>query len=124
MADSAIEVFEGAENQLRSGAYEAALGGYLRVVRGAPNFWRARFRVADTLLNFKAREQALEIYKSLAWHAIKSGYPLLGLTAIKMAVALDPGQTDVVEILAQLYSKESDRVGSRPGRSTASAAKT
>lgn len=111
MAESAREVFEAAESQLGAGAYEEALKGYLKLVRGVPSFWRARFRVADALLNLKAPEAALEIYKALAWHAIKAGFPLLGLSAIKMAVVLDPGLNDVIEILAQLYSKESDRVG-------------
>ncbi|MEK7705240.1 MAG: cyclic nucleotide-binding domain-containing protein [Myxococcota bacterium] len=111
MTEGAVAVFDAAEKQLRGGSYEAALGNYLRVVRGVPGFWRARFRIADALLNLKARDKSLEIYKALAWHAIKAGYPLLGLVAVKMAVVLDPGLTDVIEILAQLYSKESDRIG-------------
>ncbi len=108
---NAISTFQQAESDLRAGKYEAALGGYLAVMRGVPGFVRARFRIADTLLNFNARPQALEVYKAVAWHAIKSGQPLAALVAIKMAAALDPKQTDIIEILAQLYSKDSDRVG-------------
>ena len=100
-----------AENDLRAGKYEAALAGYLAVMRGVPTFVRARFRIADTLLNVKARAEALAVYKAVAWHSIKSGQPLSALVAIKMAVALDPKETDAIEILAQLYSKDSDRVG-------------
>jgi len=110
MTDNALTVFAAAEEALRTGRYADALKGYLRVVQGVPEFWRARFRVADTVLNLKARAQALDVYKALAWHAIKAGYPLLGLTAVKMALALDPGLRDVIEILAQMYSKDSDRV--------------
>ncbi|MBI3180392.1 MAG: cyclic nucleotide-binding domain-containing protein [Deltaproteobacteria bacterium] len=106
----ALETYQQAENELRSGKYAEALEHYLETVRAVPQFWRARFRIADTLLNFKAREQALEIYRSIAWHAIKAGSPLEGLVAIKMAAALDPSLTDVVSIMAQLYSRDSDRV--------------
>lgn len=112
MASSALEVFKQAEDDLRTGKYPEALGGYLRVVRGAPDFYRARFRVADTLLNFKARAQALEIYSAIAWHGIKAGQPLAALVAIKMAALLDPKQIEAIEIMTQLYSKSSDRLGS------------
>jgi CRP-like cAMP-binding protein len=111
MADSAVKVFQGAEDDLRRGKYPEALAGYLRVVRAAPDFYRARFRIADTLLNLKARPQALEIYKAIAWQAIKAGQPLAALVAIKMATLLDPKQIEAIEIMAELYSKSSDRVG-------------
>ncbi|MBN1962021.1 MAG: cyclic nucleotide-binding domain-containing protein [Deltaproteobacteria bacterium] len=110
MADSALTIFRQAEDELREGKYIAALGNYLRVVRGVPHFLRARFRLSDTLLNLKASAASLEIYKSIAWHAIKVGQPLIGLMAIKMASALDPKQIEAIEVLAQLYARDSDRV--------------
>ncbi len=110
MGDTALAVFQKAEDELRQGKYNDALGSYLRVVRGAPDFYRARFRIADTLLNLKARPQALEIYSAIAWHAIKAGHPLAALVAIKMAAALDPKQIEAIEIMADLYAKTSDRV--------------
>jgi CRP-like cAMP-binding protein len=111
MADSALAVFQQAENELRAGQYPAALASYQRVVRGVPRYHRARFRVADTLLNIKARAEALEVYKSVAWHALKAGQPLSGLVAIKMAALLDPRELEAIEILAELYSRASDRIG-------------
>jgi CRP-like cAMP-binding protein len=111
MAALALATLQQAEADLRQGKYEAALGGYLRVMRGAPAYLRARFRIADVLLNLNARPQALEVYKAVAWHGIKSGQPLAALVAIKMAAALDPKEHETVEILAQLYSKDSDRIG-------------
>jgi CRP-like cAMP-binding protein len=68
--------------------------------------------VADTLLNLKVKDGALDVYTSLAWHAIKAGHPLQGLVATKMAALMDPSLTDVVDVLAQLYSRDSDRVSS------------
>jgi CRP-like cAMP-binding protein len=110
MGDTALKVFQAAEDDLRKGKYPEALGNYLRVVRGAPDFYRARFRIADTLLNLKARPQALEIYKAIAWHAIKAGQPLSALVAVKMATLLDPKQIEAIEIMTDLYSRSSDRV--------------
>ena len=114
MADNALEIFEEAERLLRTGKYADALQGYMRCVRALPEFWRARFRVADTLLNLEAHAGALEVYKSLAWHAIKAGHPLQGLVATKMAALMDRSLGEVVDVLAQLYSRDSDRVD--PGR--------
>lgn len=110
MADKALTTFLAAEDALRAGRYLDAVGNYLRVIKAVPQYFRARFRVADTILNLKRRDDALRIYNALAWHAIKAGQPLEGLVATKMAIAMDPGQKDVIEIVAQLYSKASDRV--------------
>jgi len=110
MAENALSTFQRAEDLLRGGKYIEALQSYMQCVRAVPEFWRARFRIADTLLNVKAHHGALEIYKALAWHAIKAGFPLQGLVALKMAAAMDPSLADVIEVMAELYSKDSDRV--------------
>ncbi len=116
MGASALQTFQAAESCLRAGKYGEALVAYLQCVRAVPDFWRARFRVADTLLNFKAHAGALEIYKALAWHAIKSGQPLQGLVATKMAALIDPSLADLIDVMVQLYSRDSDRVSAEvPG---------
>jgi len=99
------------EALFQSGRYEEALRGYLAIIDAAPRFTRARYRVADSLLNLGDRERAKEVYKGLAWHYIKAGHPLLGLVVCKMVLALDPSYDDLLYILAELYSSESDRVG-------------
>ncbi len=105
------EVFAQSEQQFKSGQYAEALRGYLAVIEAAPRFTRARYRVADSLLNLGDRDRAKEVYKGLAWHYIKAGHPLLGLVVCKMVLALDPSYDDMLYILAELYSSESDRVG-------------
>jgi cAMP-dependent protein kinase regulator len=105
------ELYERAESDLAAGRFDAALAAYLGVMQGAPRFLRARFRVADVLLNLSDRKAAKEVYKALAWYYIRSGHPLLGLVAAKMVLALDPGYEDILPIIAELYSSESDRVG-------------
>lgn len=107
---NAVEAFNLAEDKLRAGAFEDALTHYLMVVRAVPDHWRSRFRIADTLLNLNAAHHAFEIYKALAWHAIKAGHPLWGLVAIKMAAAMDQSQGELVHIVADLYSRDSPRI--------------
>ncbi|MBI2372720.1 MAG: cyclic nucleotide-binding domain-containing protein [Deltaproteobacteria bacterium] len=105
------DLYARAEQDLMDGRAEAALSGYLATVKAAPKFVRARLRVADALLNLNETERAKRVYKALAWHYIRSGQPLLGLVVCKMLLALDPGRyEDVLLILAELYSSESDRV--------------
>lgn len=105
------EQHRAAEDAFARGAWMAALGGYLSVVRGAPDFPPARFRVADTLLNLGHPDLAKAVYKGLAWHHIRGGRPLSGLVATKMVLALDPNLDDLLIILAELYSSASDRTG-------------
>lgn len=105
------DVYNESEKAFAAGNYADALRGYLAIVDAAPRFTRARYRIADSLLNLGDRERAKEVYKGLAWHYIKAGHPLLGLVVCKMVLALDPSYDDMLYILAELYSSESDRVG-------------
>ena len=110
MGENAADVFDAAESALRKGEFERACLNYLKVVRAVPQHWRSRFRIADTLLNLKAPQYSLEIYKALALHAVKAGHPLWALVAIKMAAAMDRSQHDLVHVIADLYSRDSGRV--------------
>lgn len=110
IATNALEAFTIAEDRLRAGQFEEALKHYLMAVKGVPQHWRSRFRVADTLLSLNAAHHSFQIYKALAWHAIKAGHPLWGLVAIKMAAAMDPAQQELVHVVAELYSRNSRRV--------------
>ena len=108
------QVFDDAERAFAEYRWAEAVRGYVAVIQAAPRFTRARYRVADALLNLGDREQAKRVYTSLAWHYIRSGRPLLGLVVCKMVLALDPGYTELLYILAELYSSESERVGDVP----------
>lgn len=109
MTTTLSDVFARAESDFSGGRYEEALRGYVAVIQTAPRFLRARYRVADALLNLGDRQRAKDVYKGLAWHYIKAGHPLLGLVVCKMVLALDPNYKDLLHILAELYSSESDR---------------
>lgn len=110
MAETAQSLFHKAEDALRAAKYPEALNAYIKVVEAAPRFWRARFRIGDTLLNLKAKERALEVYKGCALHAMQAGYPLESLVAIKMASYIDPSFHNGIATLAQLYGAGSARV--------------
>ncbi len=110
MAGTALSTFNQAEDALRAGKYAEALTGYMQAIAAVPAYFRARFRVGDALLSSKAKNRALEVYKSCAWYAMKAGLPLEALLAIKMASLIDPAFHDGIAILADLYSADSERV--------------
>jgi CRP-like cAMP-binding protein len=105
------ELYARAEDEFQQGNYVFALQILVAVVQVAPHYGRARYRVADALLNLGATEEAKSVYRALAWYFIKTGQPLLGLVVSKMLVALDPAFADLLEVVTELYSSASDRVG-------------
>ncbi|MEL6338794.1 MAG: cyclic nucleotide-binding domain-containing protein [Myxococcota bacterium] len=107
---TAPQMFRQAEDELREGRYDAALGSYLKVLRGVPDHWRTRFRIADSLLNFQRNREAYTIYKSIAGYALRQGQPLNALLAIKMAALMDPTMKETLGLLAELYQHDSPRL--------------
>ncbi len=116
MAETATSLFDIADTAFKRGQWRPAIAAFAGVVSACPAHFKARFRIADCLLNLGRRDLALEVYKSLAWHAIKSGQPLLGLVAVKMVILLEPAYEDILFVLAETYSSESDRVSARNPR--------
>ena len=110
MAETAKSLFGQGDAAFKRGQWRPAMQAFAGVVRAVPGNLRSRFRVADALLNTGRRDLAVDVYKAIAWHAIKAGHPLLGLVATKMVLLLEPAYEDVLLVLAELYSKESDRV--------------
>jgi cAMP-dependent protein kinase regulator len=110
MAETAKDLFEVADLAFHRGQWRVALAAFGGVAKANKEHFKSRFRIADCLLNVGRRDLALDVYKSLAFHAIKSGHPLLGLVAVKMVILLEPAFEDILWVLAETYSKESDRV--------------
>jgi cAMP-dependent protein kinase regulator len=111
MAEANVSsLFDVADLAFHRGQWRPALAAFGGVVKAHPEHFKSRFRIADCLLNVGRRDLALEVYKSLAWHGIKGGHPLLGLVAVKMVILLEPVYEDILYVLAETYSKESDRV--------------
>ena len=105
------ELFDRAEEEFVAHNWDLALQIYLVVVKQAPRFLRARYRVADVLLNLGRVDEAKTVYRALAWHFVRTGQPLMGLVVCKMLIAIDRSAEDMLEVVAEMYSVQSDRVG-------------
>jgi CRP-like cAMP-binding protein len=96
--------------------YDLALRRCVVLLQGAPGGFDARMRVGDILLERDLPELAGEVYKLTAWHFTKAGFPLLGITALKMLSVVEQGYADALEVLAGLYAAGSDRVSAGASR--------
>jgi cAMP-dependent protein kinase regulator len=110
MSDSARDLFAQGDAAFKRGQWRAALQAYAGVVEAVPGNLRARFRIADALLNSGRRDLAVDVYKAIASHALQSGLPLFGLVAAKMVLLLEPGFEDAFAGAASLYSKDNERL--------------
>jgi CRP-like cAMP-binding protein len=110
MPAKVIDVYRKAENDFVEGKYNEALTGFTVVVNMDPDHLWSRFQVGRVLERLKENNRAFEVFKTLASHCIKTGFPLFGVAAIKRAAHLQAGSEKTLQILADLYSLESDRV--------------
>ena len=110
MQSSALSLFQAGELAFKHAQWRGALAAFAGVVRACPAHLKSRFRVADALLNTGRQDLALDVYKAVAWHALNAGFPLTGIVAVKMALLLDSSDEDLLVMLAELYSRNSDRV--------------
>ncbi len=110
MALNLTEIYQAAESDLLAGNLDQALKAYMTVIKAEPEHVMSRFRIAEAFEKRKEINRAFDVYKQLAWHCIKAGYPLMGLVASKRAAHLQTGSEDTLSTLADLYSMESDRV--------------
>ncbi len=110
MAVKLPEAYRNAENHLLDNQFEEALRGFCSVAKAAPKHLWVRFKIATTLEKMKKPMRAVDVYKALAWHSIKAGFPFVGLVAIKRAVSIQATFEEALDTLADLYSLESERI--------------
>lgn len=110
MAETAKSLFQQGDAAFKRGQWRAAMQAFCGVVEAVPGHLRSRFRIADSLLNLGRRDLAVDVYKAIALHAMHAGHPLLGLVATKMVLLLEPATEDVPLVLAELYSRDSERL--------------
>lgn len=89
----------------------SALQLYVAIVALQPGNLDARLRVGDTLLAMGEVQRAAVVYTALARNAALAGYPLRALVALKMLAALEPKLSVLLEEVARLYGRESERIG-------------
>ena len=100
-----------ADELLFAGEYPTALQAYAALVRLVPGHLDARLRVADTLLAMGEVQGAAVVYTALARHAAHAGYPLRALVALKILSTLEPQLGRLLGGVAELYAKDSLRLG-------------
>jgi CRP-like cAMP-binding protein len=110
MARTLANLWEEVVQAFEQEQWDRALKRCIVILQGAPGCFEARMKVADILLKQGMVSEAMEVYKVIAWHFTKAGFPLLGIVAIKMLTAMEKSYADVLEVLAGLYSADSDRV--------------
>lgn len=110
MPEKLIDIYRTAENDLLEKKYEQALAGFATVVKYAPDHLWSRFQVAKVLRLMKENNRSYDIYQTLALHCLKAGFPLIGLVAAKYASHLQANVDEILEMLTDTYSLESDRV--------------
>ena len=110
MAEKLTDAFRNAESSFLENKLDEALAGFVTVAKADPDHLWVRFRIGSTLEAMKIHQRAAEVYKALAWHCIKAGYPLLGLVAVKRAMGIQATFEGSLDTLADLYSLESDRI--------------
>ena len=110
MPKTLADLWEQTISAFDSQDWDPALRRCIVILQGVPRNFEARMKVADILLKQGRVDEAVKIYKVIAWHFTKAGYPLLAIVAIKMLTAFEQSYKDVLDVLAMLYSAESDRI--------------
>jgi CRP-like cAMP-binding protein len=116
MSATLLDLWREVIQAFEQGQWDRGLKRCIVILQGAPACFEARMKIGDILLKQGRVAEALEIYKTIAWHFTKAGFPLLAIIAIKMMTSLDDRHADVMDVLAGLYSLESDRVSAEAPR--------
>lgn len=110
MAKTLVDLRKEVVELFEKGEWDRVLKRCIVILQGAPDCFEARMKVGDVLLKQGMVAEAKEVYRTVAWHFTKAGFPLLGVVAVKMMTAVEDGYASVLDVLASLYSAESDRV--------------
>jgi CRP-like cAMP-binding protein len=89
---------------VRAGELAPALAAYDHILTVSPLDDDSRLKIADLLVRTGYRAAAIEVYRSVAAHDIRSGHPLPGLVAIKQLQALGERADDLIAAMAAAYA--------------------
>lgn len=93
-----------------------ALRLYDAIVAAAPLDLDARQKAADCLAALGHREAAVEVWRAVAWYAIKSGHPLPSVVCARLVVAAGGDASDLTAALVAYYGRDSDFLGKMAAR--------
>lgn len=100
-----------ADAALSQDRLEAALTDYVRLVSLRPADLDARLKVGDTLSALGRGSAAGAVYRRLAQHAARAGYPLRALVALKLLQPSDGDLDALGTSMAALYAKGAPHLG-------------
>lgn len=93
-----------ARNFLRQGNPAQALLTYEHILTTMPLATEIRLRIADVLVEIDAVPTAIEVFRAVAFHAIRSGHPLSALVACHALRKLNGRIDDIEAQLVENYS--------------------
>jgi CRP-like cAMP-binding protein len=104
------EVKAHAARLFSQGNIAAALRLYDAIVTAAPLDYDARMKVADCLSTL-GDPRAADVYRAVAWYAIKAGHPLTALVCQRVLEAHGVDASELTTALIAHYGSESDMLG-------------
>ena len=88
----------------RAGQFAAALAGHEHMLAANPLDYDSRRKIADLLAQLGDRAAAIEVYRTVAMHDVRSGHPLPALVACKVLESLGQRADDIVAVMARSYA--------------------
>jgi CRP-like cAMP-binding protein len=85
----------------------AALAAHDHMLAANPLDYDSRRKIADLLLALGDKAAAIEVYRAVAMHDVRSGHPLPALVACKILESLGQNVSDIVGLVAASYAHES-----------------
>ena len=87
----------------RAGQHAAALAAHEHMLARNPLDLDSRRKIPDLLLKLGDQAGAVEVYRSVAMHDVRSGHLLPAIVACKMLESLGAPTADIVQVMAKSY---------------------
>jgi CRP-like cAMP-binding protein len=88
----------------RAGQHAAALAAHEHMLAVNPLDFDSRRRIADLLAQLGDQEGAIEVYRTVAMHDVRSGYLLPAIVACKVLESLGQRTDEIVAVMARCYA--------------------
>lgn len=92
---------------LHAGDYPRALRAYDLLLSAVPHDYEIRFKIADVLTRVGLSAEAVQLYRAVAEHDIRTGHPLPAIVAMYACDQLGQKTDDILAMLASTYGSGS-----------------
>jgi CRP-like cAMP-binding protein len=93
-----------ARNLTRAGQFAAALAAHDHMLAANPLDYDSRRKIPDLLLQLGDQEGAIEVYRAVAMHDVRSGRPLPAIVACKVLESLGQRVDEIIKVMAANYA--------------------